>query len=296
MADAFKTGALKYLVSTFDFNDRMIRDSGAGPGRKLVTFANVLRQKVYPLADAVDFMLSTGQYEMGRPVEIEFAGLIRPDAMKSEKKGVLYWLQIRPIVDKKEMLDDSVMNVGDSDLILRSETALGHGVMDNVRTVVYVRPENFNSACNVDVAREIAELNRSLTEDNEPYVLIGPGRWGSSDSALGIPVRWPQIAGARLIVESALPGYHIEPSQGTHFFQNLTSFGVGYFTVDPVHGQGFYDPAYLDSLPSFYESARVRAVRFDAPLTIAINGRNGHGIVVKPHAVPAPVTDPQAAP
>ena len=296
VADAFKTGALKYLVSTFDFNDRMIRDSGAGPGRKLVTFANVLRQKVYPLADAVDFMLSTGQYEMGRPVEIEFAGLIRPDAMKSEKKGVLYWLQIRPIVDKKEMLDDSVMNVGDSDLILRSETALGHGVMDNVRTVVYVRPENFNSACNVDVAREIAELNRSLTEDNEPYVLIGPGRWGSSDSALGIPVRWPQIAGARLIVESALPGYHIEPSQGTHFFQNLTSFGVGYFTVDPVHGQGFYDPAYLDSLPSFYESARVRAVRFDAPLTIAINGRNGHGIVVKPHAVPAPVTDPQAAP
>ena len=296
VADAFKTGALKYLVSTFDFNDRMIRDSGAGPGRKLVTFANVLRQKVYPLVDAVDFMLSTGQYEMGRPVEIEFAGLIRPDAMKSEKKGVLYWLQIRPIVDKKEMLDDSVMNVGDSDLILRSETALGHGVMDNVRTVVYVRPENFNSACNVDVAREIAELNRSLTEDNEPYVLIGPGRWGSSDSALGIPVRWPQIAGARLIVESALPGYHIEPSQGTHFFQNLTSFGVGYFTVDPVHGQGFYDPAYLDSLPSFYESARVRAVRFDAPLTIAINGRNGHGIVVKPHAVPAPVTDPQAAP
>ena len=118
------------------------------------------------------------------------------------------------------------MNEPDEDLILRSETALGHGVMDNVRTVVYVKPSTFNSAKNPEVAREIAELNRQFTEAVEPYILVGPGRWGSSDSALGIPVRWPQIAGARLIVESALPGYHIEPSQGTHFFQNLTSFGV----------------------------------------------------------------------
>ena len=285
VADAVKTGSLKYLVSTFDFNDRMIRDSAAGPGRKIVTFANVLRQKVYPLADALDFMLQTGQYEMGRPVEIEFAGLIRPDANKSEKKGMLYWLQIRPIVDKKEMLDDSIMNEPDSDLILRSETALGHGVMDNVRTVVYVKPQTFNSARNPEVAREIAEINRKQIEANEPYILIGPGRWGSSDSALGIPVRWPQIAGARLIVESALPGYHIEPSQGTHFFQNLTSFGVGYFTVDPVHNCGYYDSTYLDSLPAKYESDAVRIVEFDEPLTIAINGRKGHGIVAKPGVV-----------
>lgn len=282
MADAFKTGALKYLVSTFDFNDRMIRDSGIGPGRKIVTFANVLRQKVYPLAEALDFMLSTGQYEMGRPVEIEFAGNIRPDAQKSDRKGQLYWLQIRPIVDKKEMLDDSIMNVPDTELILRSETALGHGVMDSVRTVVYVKPSTFNSIRNPEVAREVAEINARLVKDNEPYILVGPGRWGSSDSALGIPVRWPQIAGARLIVESALPGYHVEPSQGTHFFQNLTSFGVGYFTIDPVHDCGFYDIDYLDSLPAVYESDSIRIVEFEEPLTIAINGRKGHGIVVKP--------------
>lgn len=282
VAEAFKTGALKYMVSTFDFNDRMIRDSGSGPGRKLVTFANVLRQKVYPLASAVDFMLSTGQYEMGRPVEIEFAGIISPDAVKSEKKGMLYWLQIRPIVDKKEMLDDSVMDEPDEDLILRSEAALGHGVMDNVGAVVYVKPQTFNSARNPEVAREIAEINRRFVETNKPYILVGPGRWGSSDSALGIPVRWPQIAGARLIVESALPGYHIEPSQGTHFFQNLTSFGVGYFTIDPVHGNGYFDTAYLDSLPASYESDAVRIVEFESPLTIAINGRKGKGIVLKP--------------
>ena len=282
VADAFKTGALKYLVSTFDFNDRMIRDSGFGPGRKLVTFANVLRQKVYPLAEALDFMLTTGQYAMGRPVEIEFAGLVRPDATSSDKKGMLYWLQIRPIVDKKEMLDDSVMDVEDSKLLLRSNTALGHGLMDGVRTVVYVKPKTFNSTRNPEVAREIEQINRKLTEESEPYILIGPGRWGSSDSALGIPVRWPQIAGARLIVESALPGYHIEPSQGTHFFQNLTSFGVGYFTIDPVHGQGVFDADYLDSMPAVYESDAVRIVEFADPLTIAINGRKGEGIVVKP--------------
>lgn len=279
VAEAFKTGALKYLVSTFDFNDRMIRDSEFGQGRKLVTFANVLRQRVFPLADAVDFMLSTGQYEMGRPVEIEFAGIIKSGANTLEDKGKIYWLQIRPIVDKKEMLDDSVLDVDDSELILRSETALGHGVMDNVRYVVYVRPGTFDSSRNPEVAREIEGINKGFVDRGEPYILIGPGRWGSSDPALGVPVRWPQIAGARLIVESALPGYHVEPSQGTHFFQNLTSFGVGYFTVDPVNGNGFYDSDYLDALPAVYESDAIRIVEFPSPLTIAINGRKGRGIV-----------------
>lgn len=286
VADAFKTGALKYLVSTFDANDRIIRDNAVGPGRKLVTFANILQQKVYPLADAIRFMLETGQYEMGRPVEIEFAGLVNPDAMSSKEKGTLYWLQIRPIVDKKEMLDDKILNVADKDLVLRSETALGHGVMDNVRTVVYVKPQSFDSTRNPEVAREIEEINRSLTDADEPYMLIGPGRWGSSDHALGIPVKWAQIAGARLIVESALPGYRIEPSQGTHFFQNLTSFGVGYFTIDPeVEGGGFINMELLDSMPADYESDAVRIVRFDSPLTIAINGRKSKGIVAKPGVV-----------
>lgn len=281
VADAFKTGALKYLVSTFDFQDRIIRDSSFGNGRRLVTFANVLRQKVFPLADAVDFMLSTGQYEMGRPVEIEFAGVIDKDAMSAERKGTIYWLQIRPIVDKKEMLDDSILDIDDKDLILRSETALGHGIMEGVRYMVYVKPKSFNSMRNPEVALEIERINRDLIEKTEPYILIGPGRWGSSDPALGVPVRWPQIAGARLIVESALPGYRIEPSQGTHFFQNLTSFGVGYFTVDPAHGNGYFDADYLDSLPAVYDSDMVRIVEFEVPLTIAINGRKGKGIVRK---------------
>ena len=282
VADAFKTGALKYLVSTFDVNDRVIRDTEFGRGRKVVTFANVLKHNVFPLAEIADFMLKTGQYEMGRPVEIEFAGNINPTPGPEGERGTVYWLQIRPIVDTKEMLDDSIMDVEDKDLILRSETALGHGIMDNVKYIVYVKPGTFDSARNPELVKEIEAINARFVEDGEPYILVGPGRWGSSDPALGIPVKWSQIAGARLIAESALPGYRIEPSQGTHFFQNLTSFGVGYFTIDPDGGNGFIDMEYLDSLPAEHESERIRIVRFPDPLTIAINGRKSKGIVRKP--------------
>lgn len=282
IAEAVKEGALPYIVSTFDANDRMVRDTPSGPGRKLVTFNNILRNKVFPLAEVADFMLQTGQYAMGRPVEIEFAGEINPRAMGSTEKGKVYWLQMRPIVDRKEMLDDSLLDIADDQLLLRSEQALGHGVMDNVRHVVYVKPSCFDSMRNPETAREVEQINKEMTEAGHPYILIGPGRWGSSDEALGIPVKWPQIAGARLIVESALPGYRIEPSQGTHFFQNLTSFGVGYFTVDPSAGNGYYDSAWLDAQPAVKETESLRVVEFPEPLNIAINGRKTKGVVAKP--------------
>ena len=286
--DAAATGALRYLVSTFDINDRMLRDTDFGQGRKVVTFANVLNHGVFPLAKIIDFMLSTGQYEMGRPVEIEFAGNINPNAMRDKKKGTIYWLQIRPIVDKKEMLDDSLLEVDDKDLILRSDTALGHGLMDNVRHIVYVKPDAFDSMKNTETALEVEKINKEMLDKGNPYILIGPGRWGSSDSALGIPVKWPQIAGARLIVESALPGYRIEPSQGTHFFQNLTSFGVGYFTIDQPGGSGMIDTEWLADAPTVYESDTIRIVEVPEPLTIAINGRKSKGIVVKPGVATRP--------
>ncbi|MDE6305599.1 MAG: PEP/pyruvate-binding domain-containing protein, partial [Muribaculaceae bacterium] len=282
--DAARNGGLKYMVSTYDHLDQMIRDSDYGEGRKVVTFANVLQHGVFPLAQAVDFMLSTGQSEMGRPVEIEFAGMI--DA-QGELKGRIYWLQIRPIVDPKNMVDDRVLSVPDDQLILKSTTALGNGNVDGVRSVVYVRPENFSSSNNSLIAREIEKINRNFTASGEQYVLIGPGRWGSSDTALGIPVKWPHISAARLIVESALKNYRIEPSQGTHFFQNLTSVGVGYFTIDPTaEGGGVYDIEFLNSMPAVYESDFVRIVEFSEPLSIGINGRKGLGVVAKPQSLP----------
>ena len=291
--DLAEKGALRYMVSTFDFRDNVIRDSDSGEGRKVVTFNNVLKHKVYPLAEAVDFMLTTGQKEMQRPVEIEFAGIIGPDSKmigpRAKNKGRLYWLQIRPIVDRKETVDEALMATPDERLLLKSGTALGHGNIEGVKTVVYVRPEKFSSSNNSLIAREIEKINRDFLNREERYVLIGPGRWGSSDTSLGIPVKWPAISAARLIVESSLPSYRIEPSQGTHFFQNLTSFGVAYFTIDtnarrkegePV--TALYDVDFLNSQPAVYESDFIRIVTFDTPLAIGVNGLKGTGVVLKP--------------
>lgn len=276
--DAAKNGSLRYMVSTFDPYDQVIRDSEYGNGRRVVTFANVLQHKAFPLAEIVDFMLSEGEKEMRRPVEIEFAGCIDKHG---ETKGNVYWLQIRPIVDRKEMLDEKIMHTSDDQLIMKTSNALGHGMMDGVTDVVYVKTQNFSSFNNPMVAREIEKLNKSYVEADKGYILIGPGRWGSSDPALGIPVKWAHISAARVIAETALPGYRIEPSQGTHFFQNLTSFGVGYFTINDKNGD-ICDIEYLDSMPAVYESDHLRSVRFSRPLQIGINGKTGLGIIVKP--------------
>lgn len=279
--DFADTGALKHMVSTYDPYNDMLFDYETGKGRRVVTFNNILRHDAFPLARAVDFMLKLGQKEMCRPVEIEFAGTISSDK-NSPSKGHIYWLQIRPIIDKKDMVDDEILEIPDDQSILKSLTALGHGNIENIDTIVYVRPETFSSMNNVRVAAEIEKLNKQFLADGRNYILVGPGRWGSSDPALGIPVKWPAISAARLIVEASLSNYRIEPSQGTHFFQNLTSFGVGYFTINPAISDGIYDIDYLNSMPAEYESDRLRIVKFDAPLQIAINGKKGIGVVAKP--------------
>ena len=157
-------------------------------------------------------------------------------------------------------------------------------MMQHLTSVVYIRPDKFSSSNNSLIAREIEKINRNFTAEGKNYILIGPGRWGSSDTALGIPVKWPHISSAKLIVESSLPGYRIEPSQGTHFFQNLTSFGVGYFTIDPSANDGsIYNVDFLESQPASYESDYVRIVTFPNPITVGINGRKGIGIVLKPY-------------
>lgn len=283
--DAGRQGFLKYLVSTYDFQNERIVDSDEGGGRKVVTFANVLRHDVFPLAQSLDFMLTKGQQEMGRPVEIEFAGVLGTTKdIREGNKGTLYWLQIRPMVDRREMLNEHVLNASSDQLLISSNNALGHGMMDGVQHVVMVKPEKFSMANNVLIAEEIAKINRNFTDSGEGYILVGVGRWGSSDTALGIPVKWPQISSARLIVEVAAPGNTIEPSQGTHFFQNLTSFGVGYFTVGMKRDAGMVDFDYLAAMQAVYESEFVRIVRFDSPLQVAINGMKGRGVVMKPYA------------
>ena len=275
-------GPLRYMVSTYNAADGYLMDYDGGRGRRVVTFANVLRDKVFPLAPAIEFMLKHGQAAMQRPIEIEFAGIISPDASSSKKKGHIYWLQIRPIIDRKELVTDAMLDAIPADsVILKSSTAIGNGNYDGIRSIIYVKPDAFDPMRNTSLVEIIARLNRRFIERGENYVLVGPGRWGSSDSALGIPVRWADISASRVIVEASLPGYRIEPSQGTHFFHNLTSFGVSYLTIDPSSDQAVYDYSKLDAMTPEYDDGAIRCVRFDSPLTIAINGRGGVGIVAE---------------
>lgn len=280
--DYARQPVLDTLVSTYNAANDCLVDNNIGPGRRVVTFANILRDNTFPLANAIDFMLTTGQSEMGRPVEIEFAGNITSTNPKDKNKGNIYWLQIRPIIDRKDMVENSMLQAADQEVILKSNSALGHGMIDSIHNIVYVRPEAFDSARTPEIAREIAAINRQFEERGENYILIGPGRWGTSDNALGIPVKWTDISSARLIVEASLSNYRIEPSQGTHFFQNLTSFGAGYFTINPSIGDGIYNIDKLDSRPATYESPFVRVVNFDSPVRIGIDGRRGIGVVLLP--------------
>lgn len=275
-------GALRYTASTYDAADNMLRDSDFGRGRRVITFANILRDKVVPLAPAIDFMLRQGQNAMQRPVEIEFAGNVFPVANGDGIRGNLYWLQIRPIIDKRNLVSDQVLELPDSRLIVRSGHALGNGMAEGVSTIVYVKPASFDSLHTAEIVPVLQKINEDMRLREKNYVLIGPGRWGSSDPALGIPVRWDDISQARVVVEAATGNFRVEPSQGTHFFQNLTSLGVGYLTVDPGADSGFYDSSWLDGLDAVFDDKYVRVIEFAGPLSIAIDGRSGRGIIEKP--------------
>ena len=214
---------------------------------------------------------------MRRPIEIEFAVKLNPD-----KTGVFYLLQIRPIVDSKEMLDEDLSQIKDEDTLLRSHNSLGHGIVTDLQDVVYVKTDHYTPSNNQLIAYDIEKLNRKFLEEGKNYILVGPGRWGSSDTWLGIPVKWPHISAARVIVEAGLTNYRVDPSQGTHFFQNLTSFGVGYFTVNPFRKDGVYDQEYLNSLPAVEETQYLRHVHFDKPLVVKMDGKKNQGVVMKP--------------
>ena len=193
----------------------------------------------------------------------------------------LYLLQIRPIVDSKQMLDEDLDAIDDEQCLLRSDNSLGHGVSEDVVDVVYVKTgDNFSAANNPAIADDVERINRRFLDEGKNYVLIGPGRWGSSDNWLGIPVKWPHISAARIIVEAGLENYRVDPSQGTHFFQNLTSFGVGYFTINAYMNDGLFRQDLLDAMPAVTETQYVRHIRFDKPLKIMMDGKKQKGLVV----------------
>lgn len=278
--EAAADGTLTYIASTFDPYDQMIHPGVQEKGRKVITFDGVLNQNVFPLPEILRISMKYGAGAMRRPVEIEFACNLNDD-----RTGDFYLLQIRPIVDSKEMLEEDVRAVPDDKCLLRSHNSLGHGISDDVCDIVYVKyDDNYSAMNNYYVADDIERINRAFLKEGKNYVLIGPGRWGSSDQYLGVPVKWPHISAARVIVEVALENYRVDPSQGTHFFQNLTSFGVGYFTIDtnvPKEG-GMINKELLDSMPAVEETAYVRHVRFDKPLKIMMDGMKQEGAILIP--------------
>lgn len=277
--EAEKDGSLKYIASTYDPYDQIIRDGLYPGGRKVITFANILQHDVFPLAHILQLILKYGQQEMRRPVEIEFAATMNRER---DKTGTFYLLQIRPIVDTKEMLDEDLSAISDERVLLRSDHSLGHGIMNDMHDIVYVKTDDYSASHNQEIAWEIEKLNQRFLNEKKNYVLVGPGRWGSSDSWLGIPVKWPHISAARVIVEAGLTNYRVDPSQGTHFFQNLTSFGVGYFTINAFMNDGVYNQDFLNAQPAVFENKYLRHVHFKQPIVVKMDGKKNLGIVLMP--------------
>lgn len=274
--EADKDGALQHLASTYNPTDQVIYPGVYPDGRKIISFVGVLEHDVVPLPHLLREVLRLGQEAMRRPVEIEFAVEIEA----ASRSCVFYLLQIRPMVDVKSDVHINLSEIRPETILLQSNNALGHGQMDGITDVVYVKTEGYNAGNNPLIAEEISRINAKFLDRGEHYVLVGPGRWGSSDSWLGIPVKWPNISAARIIVEAGLTNYRVDPSQGTHFFQNLTSFGVGYFTINDFNGDGVYNRAALDALPAVEETAHVRHVRFPQALAIKVDGKKKLGYVL----------------
>ena len=284
---ADEDGALTHIASTYDPVDQVIRDGIYEGGRKIISFCGVLQHGVFPLPELLQMSQQFGADAMKRPVEIEFACNLgernKEKGISGPVSGQLYLLQIRPIVDSKQVLDEDLQQIPDEQCLLRSYNSLGHGISEDVTDVVYVKTgDDFTAANNPTIASHIERINQRFLENGHNYVLIGPGRWGSSDPWLGIPVKWPHISAARVIVESGLKNYHVDPSQGTHFFQNLTSFGVGYFTINTYTGDGIFQKEVLDAMPAVDETEYVRHVRFEQPMKIMMDGKRQHGVVLLP--------------
>ena len=278
LKEADADGTLRYISSTYDPNDMVIRDGYYPGGRKIISFVHILEHNMLPLADVLDKVLKICRSEMGREVEIEFAV-----NLKNQREAVFYLLQIRPIVDSKEVVSEDLSLIDPNETIMYSKNALGHGTMTNIQDFVYVKTEAFNPANNQLIAREIEDLNRKFIESDINYVLVAPGRWGSSDSWLGIPIKWPHISQARIIGEITLDQYRIDPSQGSHFFQNLTSLGVAYFTINPfIDNGGFFNEKFLNEQPAIYETEFIRHVTLENSFTVKVNGKKKIGVVMKP--------------
>ncbi len=276
-------GSLKYVASTYDLQNNTIRPGVLHKGFRVITFDNILKYNTFPLSNILQDLLRISQREMRSPIEMEFAiNLDVPNGQQME----FSFLQIRPIVESNKTLNKIPELFKQEESIICSNSALGNGKFTDIFDLVYVKPETFNSSNTREIALAVEQLNNKFIELEKEYILIGPGRWGSSDPWLGIPVVWSQISSAKVIIEAGLDNFRIDPSQGTHFFQNLTSFKVGYLTINPFLNDGFYDIDYLNKCDAVYENEYLRHIKFEKSLYVIIDGKENKAVIYKDGIVP----------
>ncbi len=279
IAEASKFRSMRYVASSWDMeNDRIVHNTFDKRSRRIITFANILQFNKYPVAKILADLLDICEEEFRCPVEIEFAVNLEVPA---DKAAVFNVLQVRPITDYRDnKVEINIEDINLDEALLYSPKSLGPGSIEGITDIIYVKSSSFDKSQTKEMVKEINALNAKLKEEGRSYILIGPGRWGSSDPWLGIPVMWNEISEARVIVETALKDFQIDPSQGTHFFQNITSLGVGYLTVNEFDGNGFFRESMLDPYPHEYEGEYVRHIRLLSPPQVHINGKDGHGVVL----------------
>ena len=272
-------GTLEYTASTYDRNDGMIRDTFQEKGPYLITFAGILKYNTFPLASLLKEILEAGEKSMGCPVEIEFAVNFTKNQLPT-----FSILQIRPLVISQERYQTSwdEKKIDRKTILMKSQKALGNGVIDTIKNIVYVPPMNFDSAKTVEIASQIGTINSHLKATQSPYVLIGPGRWGTQDRWLGIPVAWSDISNVKVLVETALEDFNIKPTQGTHFFQNIISKGIGYLHISLDYKKNYIDWNWLNDQKPEMETKYVKLITLSKPLTIKLDGRSGKALILKP--------------
>ncbi len=272
-------GTLQTVGSTYSRDNHAVYDGLNRPGSRLVTFAHVLKHGSFPLAAILDELMRAGEQALGNPVEIEFAV-----SLPQQPGGIAEFgfLQIRPLTLARDSADVKIDEVSPDRLICQSNKVLGNGCIENLHDVVVVDAQRFERGRSQEVAKAVAYFNAALNAESSSYLLIGVGRWGSNDPWLGIPVEWDEISGARVIVEAGFRDFRVTPSQGSHFFQNLTAFQIGYFTVNPDAGEGCIDWNWLSNQPSQAERGCVRHLHFDHSIRVIMNSRTGQGVIFKP--------------
>jgi hypothetical protein len=275
---AEKDGVLKHLASVVCTDDNVIRDSLKYDGTRVLTFASILKYKRIPLAEIVNRLLELGTIALGCPVEIEFAVNLYDD---KDVPDEFCLLQIKPMVIGGLQSADLLFEESPEDILCKSDLVLGDGINQKIKHIIYVDPDTFDRSKTREIAREIEDLNKKLGKDS-PYMLIGPGRWGSSDPWLGIPVNWRQIANAKVIVEVGMDKLNPDPSFGSHFFQNVTSLQIGYFTISKRDYKKNIDWDWMANYPKKERTTHLKLLELNYSLLVRIDGSNGEGVVLKP--------------